>query len=140
MQSLRTALSGSSTAGSWKKVPRRQNIRAAGRFGLCRAAIVRKRSKFSGTWALREGECMSVRLSGTGLALLALCAGNCLFANVIGNPRADFRQSYSLHANGRVTIQNLYGDVRITAWDRDEVLVEAIKKSDDPRQLRDARI
>jgi len=39
-----------------------------------------------------------------------------------------------------VTIQNLYGDVRITAWDRDEVLVEAIKKSDDPRQLDEARI
>jgi DUF4097 and DUF4098 domain-containing protein YvlB len=75
-----------------------------------------------------------------GVALLAAAAGNCVFANVIGAPRAEFRRTYSLHANGRVLIQNLYGDVRITAWDRDEVLVEAIKKSSDPRQLEDARI
>jgi len=39
-----------------------------------------------------------------------------------------------------VVIQNLYGDVQITAWDRDEVLVQAIKKSRDPKQLEDARI
>jgi DUF4097 and DUF4098 domain-containing protein YvlB len=83
---------------------------------------------------------MSLRLAGTGVALLALTAGNCLFANVIGAPRVEFRRTYALHSNGRVQIQNLYGDVRITAWDRDEVLVEAIKKSADPRQLEDARI
>ncbi len=75
-----------------------------------------------------------------GAVLAALAAGNCLSANVIRTPRAEFRQTYSLHPNGRVTIQNLYGDVRITAWDRDEVLVEAFKKSSDPRQLDDARI
>jgi len=83
---------------------------------------------------------MSLRLQGTAVALLALGTGNCMFAKVVGNPHAEFRQSYSLHSNGRVLIQNLYGDVRITAWDRDEVLVEAIKKSTDPQQLEDARI
>jgi hypothetical protein len=83
---------------------------------------------------------MSLRLAGTGVALLAMAAGNCLFANVIAAPRAEFRHRYSLHSGGRVQIQNLYGDVRIMAWDRDEVLVEAIKKSADPRQLEDAQI
>jgi len=39
-----------------------------------------------------------------------------------------------------VVIQNLYGDVQITAWDRDEVLVEATKHSTDGRHLDDARI
>jgi len=72
--------------------------------------------------------------------VLALCAGANLHANRIGTPKSEFRQVYSLNPNGRVVIQNLYGDVQITAWDRDQVLVQAIKKSADPRQLEDARI
>jgi len=80
------------------------------------------------------------RLSGSWALLLALIAGNCLYASIIGTPQAEFHQTYSLNPNGRVVIQNLYGDVRITAWDRDEVLVQAIKKSSDPKQLEDARI
>ncbi len=80
------------------------------------------------------------RLSGSCTLLLALCAGSYLNASIIGTPKADFQQTYALSPNGRVVIQNLYGDVRITAWDRDEVLVQAIKKSTDPKQLEDARI
>ncbi|HTS30288.1 MAG TPA: DUF4097 family beta strand repeat-containing protein [Bryobacteraceae bacterium] len=72
--------------------------------------------------------------------MLALVAGNGLSASPIGTPRADFQQSYTLSPNGRVVLQNLYGDVRITAWDRGEVLVQAIKKSSDRRQLEDAQI
>lgn len=82
---------------------------------------------------------MVERLVGTWVSL-ALIAGNCLFANVIRTPHAEFRQVYSLNPNGRVVIQNLYGDVTITAWDRDEVLVEAIKRAPDSRRLDDVRI
>jgi DUF4097 and DUF4098 domain-containing protein YvlB len=80
------------------------------------------------------------RLSVTGVLFHALIAGSCLSASVIGTPKAEFHQTYSLNPNGRVVIHNLYGDVRITAWDRDEVLVQAIKKSSDPKQLEDAKI
>src|SRR5450432_3642318 len=52
----------------------------------------------------------------------------------------EFSQTYALCPNGRVVIQNLYGDVSITGWDRDEVRVEAIKRSADARRLDDARI
>jgi len=76
----------------------------------------------------------------TWTLLLALSTGHCLYAISIGTPKAEFQQTYSLNRNGRVVIQNLYGDVRITAWDRDEVLVQAIKKSSDPKQLEDAHI
>lgn len=69
-----------------------------------------------------------------------LLAGGLLHATVIGFPHADFRQTYSLCPNGRVVIQNLYGDVSVTAWDRDEVLVEAVKRSSDPKRLDDVRI
>jgi len=80
------------------------------------------------------------QLRGTSVLLLALLAGNGLHASIVGTPKAEFQQTYSLTPNGKVVIQNLYGDVRITAWDRDEVFVQAIKKSSDPRQLDDARI
>src|SRR5881394_2469781 len=78
-------------------------------------------------------------LRGTSVMLLALAAGG-LNATVIRTPRAEFRATYSLAPNGRVVIQNLYGDVQITAWDRDQVLVQAIKRSADPRQIEDAHI
>jgi len=78
-------------------------------------------------------------LRGTGAILLALCAGG-LNASIIGTPRAEFRASYSLTPNGRVLVQNLYGDVEITAWDRDEVLVVATKHSADSRRLNDAQV
>jgi DUF4097 and DUF4098 domain-containing protein YvlB len=74
------------------------------------------------------------------ILLAVLTAGPGLYARVIGTPQAEFRQVYCLNPNGRVLIHNLYGDVRITAWDLDEVLVEAIKKSRDPRHVDDARI
>ncbi len=80
------------------------------------------------------------RLRCTAAAIVALAAAHCLSANVIRTPRAEFRHLYTLNPNGRVTIQNLFGDVQITGWDRDEVLVEAYKRSIDPRQLDDAHI
>jgi hypothetical protein len=77
---------------------------------------------------------------GITAALLGFVASTSLFASVIGAPQAEFRHVYALNPNGRVVVQNLYGDVRITAWDRDEVLVQAFKKSRDPRRLDDAHI
>jgi DUF4097 and DUF4098 domain-containing protein YvlB len=77
-------------------------------------------------------------LRGTSVILLALVAGS--LNGAIRTPRAEFRASYSLAPNGRVLIQNLYGDVQIRAWDRDEVLVEATKHSSDAGRLNEAQI
>jgi DUF4097 and DUF4098 domain-containing protein YvlB len=77
-------------------------------------------------------------LRGTSVMLLALAAGG--LNGAIRTPRAEFRASYSLAPNGRVVIQNLYGDVQIRAWDRDEVLVEATKHSSDAGRLNEAQI
>ena len=71
---------------------------------------------------------------------VALLAGNTMSASVIGSPQSAFRHLYTLSHNGRVAIQNLYGNVSITAWDRDAVLVEAIKHSTGAGTLEDARI
>jgi hypothetical protein len=82
---------------------------------------------------------MTATLRGTSFILLALTAGS-LHAMKVGTGRPDFRASYALASNGRVVIHNLYGDVEITAWDRDEVLVEATKHSSDESALNDAQI
>jgi hypothetical protein len=79
-------------------------------------------------------------MRATWALAVALSAAAGLSASTIGIPASEFRQAYALHPGGRVIVQNLYGDVAITAWDRDEVLVEASKKSSDPRRLDDARI
>ncbi len=71
---------------------------------------------------------------------LALAGVMSLPAMIIGTPAPAFRHIYTLNPKGTVEIQNAYGDVSIMAWDRDEVLIEAVKKSADPRNLEDARI
>ena len=58
------------------------------------------------------------------ILLAALAASPGLGARTIGPSMTEFHQMYNLSRTGRVLIHNLYGDVRITAWDRDEVLVE----------------
>ena len=68
---------------------------------------------------------------------LALFSGSGLLASV-SIPREEFHKTFALCPNGRVAIENLYGDVRISAWDRDEVRVEAIKRG--PGRLNDAQI
>lgn len=84
---------------------------------------------------------MAVSRRGMCAFLLALSAGGSgLHASILGTPRAEFRRTYALAPNGRVLIQNLYGDVSITGWDRDEVRVEAIKHSADSRHLDDAQV
>src|SRR5580658_6128305 len=78
--------------------------------------------------------------NGSWVAFLAIAASTVSYANIVGPSQVEFRQLYSLGPNGRVTIQNQYGDVSIMGWDRDDVLVEAVKRSTDPRRLDDAAI
>src|SRR6188768_2777037 len=69
-----------------------------------------------------QGGCGMVgSLYGARAVLLALTAGNLLSATVVTVPQADFSRTYPLSPTGRIVIQNLYGDVHITAWDREQV-------------------
>jgi len=72
--------------------------------------------------------------------LLPAVAGNVLLASVIRPSQTEFRHLYALPSNGRVVIENAYGDVSITGWDRDEVLVEATTRSTDAKSLGDALV
>jgi DUF4097 and DUF4098 domain-containing protein YvlB len=57
-----------------------------------------------------------------------------------GTYHEEFHQSYLLEGQGRVALENIYGDVHITAWDRNEVKVDALKRANSQERLDDARI
>jgi DUF4097 and DUF4098 domain-containing protein YvlB len=63
----------------------------------------------------------------------------------IQKPRGDelteaFNQTYPLTATGRVSIANVNGDVHISAWDRNEVKVDAVKRAYKPERLNEVTI
>jgi DUF4097 and DUF4098 domain-containing protein YvlB len=53
---------------------------------------------------------------------------------------ADFHQTYALSPTGRVSIANINGDVHISAWDRNEVKVDAVKRAYSAERLADVTI
>ena len=73
------------------------------------------------------------------LVVLAL-AGDASLRADNAPTREQFHRSYALSPHGRIRIENRYGDVCITAWDRDEVRIEAVKTAADPGRLDDASI
>jgi len=52
----------------------------------------------------------------------------------------EFHQTYALAADGRVSLENINGDVRVSTSDRDEVKVDAVKWADTEDRLRDIEI
>ncbi|MDQ3743528.1 MAG: DUF4097 family beta strand repeat-containing protein [Acidobacteriota bacterium] len=52
----------------------------------------------------------------------------------------EFHQVYPLSADGRISLSNINGGVRISAWDRNEVKVDAVKRAYTPERLQEARI
>jgi DUF4097 and DUF4098 domain-containing protein YvlB len=52
----------------------------------------------------------------------------------------EFHQTYPLSATGRVSLSNINGSVRISAWDRNEVKVDAVKRAYTQERLREAEI
>jgi DUF4097 and DUF4098 domain-containing protein YvlB len=48
----------------------------------------------------------------------------------------EFHQTYPLTANGRIELSNINGAVHITAWDQNQVKVDAVKRADDADGLK----
>ena len=80
-------------------------------------------------------KCLTRALLSISLAVAASYARADNFPN-----REQFQRNYALSPHGRIRIENRYGDVCITSWDRDEVRVEAIKSAADAGRLDDASI
>jgi DUF4097 and DUF4098 domain-containing protein YvlB len=54
--------------------------------------------------------------------------------------REEFHQTYPLETGGSIQIKNVVGTVRITAWERNEVRVDAVKTAPTRQILNDASI
>jgi hypothetical protein len=52
----------------------------------------------------------------------------------------EFHQTYTLAANGEVSISNVNGEIAISAWDSNQVQVDAEKHALNPRAMRDMKI
>ncbi len=61
-------------------------------------------------------------------------------ANAAQDAREEFHQTYPLSANGRVSLSNIAGTIRVIAWERNEVKVDAVKTAYKPERLAEARI
>src|SRR5829696_2738820 len=76
------------------------------------------------------------------LAALTLTAADASRAQTPSRPELteEFHQTYPLAAGGRVSLQNINGAVKVVAWDRSEVKVDAVKRAYTPERLREAQI
>ncbi|HZP63525.1 MAG TPA: DUF4097 family beta strand repeat-containing protein [Terriglobales bacterium] len=57
-----------------------------------------------------------------------------------GKLTEEFHHTYSLTANGRIELDNINGPVHITAWDQNEVKVDAVKSANTKERLDEAQI
>ena len=74
------------------------------------------------------------------LASLALTNADATRAQTRPELTEGFHQTYPLAADGSVSLSNINGDVRVVAWDRGEVKVDAVKRAYMQERLREARI
>lgn len=89
-----------------------------------------KRQRFLATWV--------GAVLGTCFALLVVIEAH--GSDRQGTLTEEFHQTYQLDANGRVELDNINGSVTITAWDRNEVKVDAIKSAYRQERLNEAKI
>lgn len=71
------------------------------------------------------------------LAMVVGCGGAACAQTA---PTQEFQQTYSLPIGKEVRIRNDYGNVHVTAWDRQEVKVQALKRANPPATLASAEV
>jgi DUF4097 and DUF4098 domain-containing protein YvlB len=74
------------------------------------------------------------------LASFALAGADATRAQTRPELTEEFHQTYPLAADGSVSLSNINGDVRVVAWDRGEVKVDAVKRAYMQERLREAQI
>jgi hypothetical protein len=75
-----------------------------------------------------------------GVIAIGIAMSPWALASNRGTLTEEFHKTYPLSAQGRISIDNLNGAVHISAWDRDEVQVDAIKTANSKERLDEARI
>jgi len=91
----------------------------------------------AGLWSATSGSASKIQL---GVARNAEVENSLPGDEPAQELREDFHQAYPLSANGRLSLENLNGGVRIAVWDRDEVQVNAVKRAYRRERLNEAKI
>ena len=86
----------------------------------------------------RRFSAVSGAVAGTACALLVLALA--AHASDRREFTEEFHQTYALTPDGSVELDNINGDAHITAWDRNEVKVDAVKYAGTKERLDEARI
>src|SRR5262249_9479047 len=68
------------------------------------------------------------------LASLATAVGT-LATYAAQELREEFHQTYPLTKQGKVSLDNVNGDVRVVTWDRDEIQVDAVKHAKQQEEM-----
>src|SRR6266550_9419830 len=71
-----------------------------------------------------------------GIAIIAIATQISLKAALT----EELHKTYPLDADGRVSLKNVNGDVHISAWDRNEVQVDTIKRGSSQEIVNEAEI
>ena len=87
---------------------------------------------------MKKAGLLSAIISATIGAILIFSMS--AFTQSQGSVSEEFHQTYSLGAGGRVSLNNINGSVRVTAWDRDEVQVDAVKWAHSQERLAEVKI
>jgi DUF4097 and DUF4098 domain-containing protein YvlB len=74
------------------------------------------------------------------IALSFLATGASVMTQQSEMLREEFHQTYPLAADGRVSLGNINGSVRVTAWDRNEVKLDAVKMAYRRDRIDEAKI
>jgi DUF4097 and DUF4098 domain-containing protein YvlB len=73
-------------------------------------------------------------------ALIAMILAPSAQALSGNNVTEEFHKTVPLSANGRVSLENVNGNVEITGWDKNEVQIDAVKSARDQQRLDEAKI
>src|SRR5450755_1701969 len=79
---------------------------------------------------------MKSKLIGTALFSVLIAFAMSAGAQVT----AEFHRTVPLSSTGRVSLENINGNVTITGWDRNDVQIDAVKKARDQQKLDEALI
>jgi DUF4097 and DUF4098 domain-containing protein YvlB len=71
------------------------------------------------------------------VAMILAPSANAVSGN---NVTEEFHKTVPLNANGRLSLENINGNVEITGWERNEVQIDAEKSARDQQRLNEATI
>jgi len=74
------------------------------------------------------------------VAMILAPSAQATSGNSGSNLTEEFHKTVSLNANGRVSLENVNGNVEITGWEKNEVQIDAVKSARDQARLDEAKI